>query len=166
MKYIKKFNETIAYHGKKNNIMLDMEDIGKRSTYFYLTTNYGYALEYSNGKSKDSVFKFDIDESKLLDLRLLGMKKYKFGDLRKKFNDLTKLFWPLQFQQLYSWTRRVDDMALWEWIRHDTDGIIRKIIEKAGYDGILLQEERFDRGFESIALFNAEPIKNKKAIFN
>ena len=162
MKYIKRFNETIAYHGKKNNIMLDMEDIGRQSTYFYLTTNYGYALEYSNGKSKDNVFKFDIDESKLLDLRAFGIKKYKFAEFRKKFNDLTKLFWPLQLQQLYSWTNKVNDMALWEWIRYDSDGVIRKTIEKAGYDGIMMEEERFGRGFESIVLFNAEPIINKR----
>lgn len=97
MKYIRKFNETIAYHGKKNSDIFHIDDIGKQSTYFYLTTNYEYASKYS----KDNILQFDIDETKLLNLKQLGIKKFKFSELRQKFNKLTNLFWPLQLQQLY-----------------------------------------------------------------
>ena len=128
MKYLKRiyeaFSTKVLYHGKKNNLEINLDKIGEESTYFYLTPDYNYALSYAKD-IRENVTTYIVDTSKLLNLKAMGADAYTFQEIQKKFYQISKKYFP---PDLYSRYKR-NNISLWEWIRYDSDGIIKKRVK-------------------------------------
>lgn len=134
------------YHGNKSGYKLDNISFDNNN-YFYLTPIFRYALMYAKG-NEDGVTGLKIDTSKLLDLRSLGTNKID----SKTFYKETKQYFPSKL------LTKNQNNSLWELIRLDFDGDIKKTFQSRGYDGLIIIEQKDGEKFESYVLFNSNPI--------
>lgn len=144
----KTLNEEVKslYHGNKSGNKLSDINFDKHN-YFYLTPIYRYALDYAKG-NEDGITELNVDTSKLLDLRSLNVNKID----AKSFYLKTKQYFP---SKLLS---RNPNLSLWELIRLDFDGEIKKAFQGKGFDGLIIIEKKNNELFESYVLFNSIPI--------
>jgi hypothetical protein len=160
MKYIRKFNEAILYHGKKDTTLfkIDNDEIGVKTPYFYLTSNKYYASSYAglHNKNKGSLHKFNVDISNLLDLRMFGIEKHTQTYWCNKINTLTGITMPYKVSNI--------EEPFWLLLRYDREGIIKKYLGEK-YDGLIMiedySEDHDSSQHESYVLFNKNPIKNE-----
>lgn len=144
----KKLNVEIKslYHGNKSGN--NLSDINfDNHNYFYLTPNYRYALDYAKG-NEYFVKEFKIDTSKILDLRSLNVHKID----GKTFYQKTMQYFPSKVLS------KNPNSALWELIRLDFEGEIKKVFQSRGFDGLIIVEKKNNEMFESYVLFNSNPI--------
>lgn len=134
------------YHGNKSGNKLSNINFD-RYNYFYLTPIYRYALDYAKG-NENGVTELNIDTSKLLDLRSLNVNKID----GKSFYLKTKQYFPSKILS------KNPNLALWELIRLDFDGEIKKTFQSRGFDGLIIIEKKNNELFESYVLFNSNPI--------
>jgi transcriptional accessory protein Tex/SPT6 len=134
------------YHGNKSGGKLSEINFDNH-TYFYLTPIYRYALDYAKG-NEDNVTEFKIDTSKLLDLRSFNINKID----AKTFYQKTKQYFPSKVLSKFP------NYSLWELIRLDFDGEMKKTFQSRGFDGFIIIEKKNNELFESYVLFNLNPI--------
>jgi hypothetical protein len=143
---ILKNNIVTLYHGNKSGNKLT--DISfNLYNYFYLTPIYRYALDYAKG-NKEGVTELKINTSNLLDLRTFDVNKID----AKTFYLKTKLYFPSKL------LNKNTNLSLWELIRLDFDGEIKKTFQSRGFDGLIIIEKKNNELFESYVLFNSNPI--------
>jgi hypothetical protein len=144
----KKRKESL-YHGSKSGSKMESPDFSL-SNYFYLTNNKPYALSYARG-NEEGLTEFSVDTSNMVNLIGLGTKKMKFKDIAKEFKAETGAYFP-------SYMQKWDGSALWEYVRYDVNGMIKRALQAAGYDGLIMQEEKDGRSYDSYVLFNEKPL--------
>jgi hypothetical protein len=159
---MKKYGEFISesknngirlYHGSKSGNLFDEFDF-LVFPYFYLTPNYQYALYYSKG-IKENVMVFEVEDgSNIIDLTGLGVKVYNFQGFQKVFYKRSGLYFPVELGRFFP-------CSLWEVIRLDSDGLVRKRLRVAGKDGIKMMEvnSEFSDGEISYVIVNNRCIR-------
>jgi hypothetical protein len=137
------------FHGNKSGNKIG-SIIFDDKNYFYLTPIYRYALDYAKGNF-NGVNEYEIDKSRLLDLRSLRIEPI----TSKYFYEKTKQYFP---SKLLS---KNTNKPLWELVRLDFDGEIKKVFSSRGFDGLIMIENKNNELFESYVLFNSKPIKKE-----
>jgi len=136
----------ILYHGNKSGIKLSTINFNIHN-YLYLTPVYKYALQYAKG-NLNGVTELHVNISTLLNVKFLGIDKLD----TKLFYKKTKLYFPSELIILYPYS------ALWEIIRYDSDGLIKKKFQNKNINGLIMIERKNSELYESYVLFNNKPI--------
>lgn len=131
------------------------------NSYFYLTPNLNYALSYTKPISStpsNGIYRCTVDDSSLLDCRSIGSEKTYFAIIQNFFRIKNINFTP-ELKMLFDGYK--NEYALWNILRIDSAGRIKKLCLAQGINGIIMLEEGIDKKeYESYLLFNDLPLKS------
>ena len=153
--YIKESNSKIItlYHGQKGYRGKKFDEFDFNIfPYFYLTPERSYCFNYAI--SDEAIHTFKVDTSNFVDLRSIN-DSYNYLSFAKLFYKITGVYFPCELKKLFP-------AYLWELIRSDMKGLIKKRLLFKGINGFRMTEwygELSDDTYHDVyVLLNNDPI--------